>query len=403
MPRLHDLFIDMNSFFASVEQALRPGLRGRPVAVVPLLAETTCCIAASYEAKRHGVKTGTPVHEARRLCPGLAVVESRPHIYITMHRRIVEAVESCLPVGAVLSIDEMACPLVGVQQEPDNAVRLARAVKAAVCRDVHPHLTCSVGLAPNVLLAKVAADMHKPDGLTVIRPDELPERLFALQLADFPGVGPRMERRLHKAGVTTVEQFCRLTIADLARVWGSKLLGERWWRRLRGEQVVEPPRRRQSVSHSHVLPPQFRTDAGAHSVLVCLLHKAAARMRALGYWAGSLTATAAHRDGPSWQARKVIDPCQDTLTLLRVLEPLWQRKPPGAPLQVGVVLGHLLHNRDLPGLLFTADRGLVQLAATMDQVNERFGRHAVHFGGMLGAQGAAPTRISFTNIPDVGL
>lgn len=110
---LNWLFVDLNSYFASVEQEVRPELRGHPVGIVPMMADTTCCIAASYEAKAHGVKTGTIVADAKRMCPGLVLVEARHEIYVDFHHRIVEAVESCLPVTAVLSIDEMACRLMG--------------------------------------------------------------------------------------------------------------------------------------------------------------------------------------------------------------------------------------------------------------------------------------------------
>src|SRR5208337_4195962 len=112
-PALNWLFVDLNSYFASVEQEVRPELRGRPVAVVPMMADTTCCIAASYQAKAHGVKTGTLVGEARRICPGLQLVEARHELYVEYHHRIVAAVEQCVPVTAVLSIDEMGCRLLG--------------------------------------------------------------------------------------------------------------------------------------------------------------------------------------------------------------------------------------------------------------------------------------------------
>src|ERR1700727_3252543 len=110
-PRLRWLFLDLNSYFASVEQELRPELRGRPLAVVPVVADTTCCIAASYEAKRYGVRTGTQVGEAKALCPGIILVEARHELYVDYHHRVVEAVESCLPATSVMSIDEMACHL----------------------------------------------------------------------------------------------------------------------------------------------------------------------------------------------------------------------------------------------------------------------------------------------------
>src|ERR1700753_999773 len=103
-PRLKWLFLDLNSYFASVEQELRPELRNRPVAVVPVMADTTCCIAASYEAKAFVVKTGTQVGEAKRMCPGIELVEARHELYVEYHNKIVKAVEHCVPVAAVMSI-----------------------------------------------------------------------------------------------------------------------------------------------------------------------------------------------------------------------------------------------------------------------------------------------------------
>jgi DNA polymerase-4 len=202
------LFVDMNSYFASVEQQLTPGLRGKPTVVVPVMADSTCCIAASYEAKGYGIKTGTKVAEARRLCPDLEIVESRPEIYIEMHHKIWSAVNSVLPVEKVLSIDEMACRLTGRQTDYDNAVSIGRRVKEAIKEQVGEYVKCSLGLAPNRFLAKVATDMEKPDGFTVITKEDLPHKLYSLSLTDLPGIGKRMHKRLKLHGVGTVEELC---------------------------------------------------------------------------------------------------------------------------------------------------------------------------------------------------
>ena len=129
-PRIRWLFLDLNSYFASVEQELRPELRDRPIAVVPVMADTTCAIAASYEAKAFGVRTGTQVGEAKRLCPGIELVEARHEIYVEYHHQIIEAVEFCVPVSAVLSIDEMAASLIGREQPLMAALDLAQRVKS---------------------------------------------------------------------------------------------------------------------------------------------------------------------------------------------------------------------------------------------------------------------------------
>lgn len=398
---LNQFFVDMNSFFASVEQQDRPAFRGLPVAVAPVQAETTCCIAASYEAKRYGVKTGTPVHEARRLCPGLIVVEARPRRYVAIHKQIVAAVDSCLPVDSVLSIDEMNARLIGPQRTESVARRLAEQVKTAIANRVGAYVRCSIGLGPNLLLAKVAADMQKPDGLTVIHPEELPQRLHDLELRDFPGIGPRMERRLRHHGVTTTAQLCALSVAQLESLWGSRVLAERWWRRLRGEDVPDPPKRRSSVGHSHVLPPELRSDAAAWTVTAALLQKAAIRLRRLNCWTSSLTVNIAFMGQTGWSAACRLRPCQDTLTLLRALRDLWRHKPVGKPLKVGVVLANLQENHNTTPPLFETERRLRDLACAMDRVQERFGLRAISFGSLFASPREIPTRIAFTTIPDV--
>lgn len=403
---IHYLFLDMNAFFASVEQQLRPELRGKPVAVVPMLAETTCCIAASYEAKRYGIKTGTLVQDARLLCPRLELVEARPREYIRVHHQILQAVDSVLPVEAVLSIDELVCKLMGREKEPENALQLGRQVKEAIYRRVGGQLRCSVGLGPNRFLAKVAAEMHKPDGLTLLQPSDLPHRLYSLQLRDLPGIGPGMERRLFKHGVTTVEGLYRLSALQLAQVWGSRVHGLAWWHRLRGADLPEIPTRRRSLSHSHVLPPVFRSEAGARAVLTRLVHRAAARLRHEGYWAGSLALFLRFLDGGEkckWDAYIRIQPSQDTLTLLRVALGLWQQKPAGTPFKVGIALGSLTPEPELSEPLFESQQKLVRLAQAMDKANSRYGPQALYFAGMHRTEQSAVTRITFNRIPDLDL
>jgi len=282
---LNWLFVDLNSYFASVEQEVRPDLRGRPVAIVPMMADTTVCIAASYEAKAFGVKTGTVVADAKRLCPDLVLVEARHEIYVDYHHRIVEAVESCLPVTAVLSIDEMACRLMGRERPLLAALELGRRVKARILERVGPMLRSSVGLATNRYLAKVASDMEKPDGLVALPLDILPEALRQLTLRDLPGIGVRTEKRLNDKGIHTMEELLALNCEQAGELWGS-VWGERLWHWLRGEDFdMSETEHLKSLSHQHVLAPEMRTPEKAWAVAHKLLHKAAMRLRAGGLWA----------------------------------------------------------------------------------------------------------------------
>ena len=218
---LRALYIDFNSYFASVEQQLRPELRGKPIGVLPVLAETTCCIAASYAAKAFGVKTGTRVNEARQLCPGMIFVEARPALYVEFHHRLIEVVETCTHVEKVLSIDEMVCMLTGSQQQRENALALADHIKHTIAKKVGNEIRSSIGIAPNTFLAKGASNMQKPDGCVVIESEDLPEKLYSLKIRDLNGIGRRMEERLIHHGLDTVPALYAATRQQLRAAWGS--------------------------------------------------------------------------------------------------------------------------------------------------------------------------------------
>ena len=421
-PRLRWLFLDLNSYFASVEQELRPELRGRPVAVVPVMADTTCAIAASYEAKAYGVRTGTQIGEAKRMCPGLELVEARHEVYVDYHNRIVEAVERCVPVAAVMSIDEMAASLMGREQPLLAAMDLARRVKAAIRNDVGSTLRCSVGLASNRYLAKIASDMDKPDGLIALTQDLLPGALLGLTLRDLPGVGARMEKRLQEQGVRTMEQLLALDRERMNQVWGG-IGGEKLWHWLRGEDFNDAELEHQkSISQSHVLPPELRTEEGCYAVAHKLLHKAAMRLRSARLWATHVTLTikyattkaeakGQHTSGihqTVWSQGLAVIECQDNQTLVEALVKLWAARPQDErhrkPFFIGVWLGNLvpdhLHTLSLFAALETETKR-TRLTSTMDALNLKYGTSTLFPASMLLARAAAPTRIAFTSIPDL--
>ena len=421
-PLVRWLFLDLNSYFASVEQEKQPHLRGRPVAVVPVMADTTCCIAASYEAKAFGVRTGTQVGEAKRLCPGIELVEGRHELYVEYHNRIVEAVEECVPVSTVMSIDEMACRLIGREQRLMTAMEIAQRVKTAIREKVGSTLRCSIGLAPNRYLAKIASDMEKPDGLTALTQDLLPGALLGLTPRDLPGIGARMERRLASKGVRTMADMMALDREQMGEVWES-VGGERMWHWLRGEDFHdEKPDDPKSIGHSHVLAPALRTMEGSYAVAHKLLHKAAIRLRKARMWAGHISLTlrfavpeqkggkkhfsGIHQRG--WSEGLRLVECQDTQTLSEGMRKLWETRPDDPlcrkPFFVGVTLSELVPDHLHSMSLFSAleeEAERARLAVTMDSVNQKYGTNTLYFAGMQLAGAAAPTRIAFTSIPDL--
>jgi len=400
---LRALYVDFNSYFASVEQQEQPQLRGKPIGVLPVMAETTCCIAASYEAKAFGVKTGTPVREARKLCPGIIFVEARPYLYVDYHHRLVEMVESCTPVERTLSIDEMVCRLTGSQQQKDNALALAAHIKRTIADKAGNFIRSSIGIAPNMFLAKVASDMQKPDGCVVIEIQDLPEKLFSLELRDLYGIGKRTEQRLNRNNIFTVSDLYAANSQQLRAAWGS-VEGERLYEKLRGREPYEALNPRRSLGHSHVLPPELRTPNGALSVLHRLLQKATMRLRNYGLHASSIRISIKFIGEPGWSIESGCSPTDDTLQLTQALTTLWQHFPDDAPApyKVGISLSKLMELEDQTLALFQRPltRSQHSLDMALDALNMRYGKNTVYFGGAHNASNNAPMRIAFNHIPD---
>lgn len=422
-PHVNWLFVDLNSYFASVEQQVRPELRGRPVGVVPALVDTTCCIAASYEAKALGVRTGTIVADAKKMCPEIVLVEGRHELYRDFHHQIVEAVESCVPVTAVCSIDEMACRLMGRERGLRAALDLGLRVKGTIRERVGECLRSSVGLATNRYLAKVASDMEKPDGLVALPLDILPEALRTLTLRDLPGIGARTEKRLNEKGIRTMEELLALSDEKAETLWGS-VWGGRMAHWLRGEDFeMAENEHMKSLSHQHVLAPEMRTAEKAYAVAHKLLHKAAMRLRSHGLWASSIglaigfavprgqgAAPVSTYGVPSkgWHAELRLAECQDNGTLIAALQKLWEQRPAGGdfdhPYFIGVSLNNLVPDRLHTLNLFDAldgEQRRTRLLATMDELNNKYGMSTLAPATMLAAYKAAPTRIAFHSIPEI--
>ena len=423
--RFNFLHIDLNSFFASVEQQLHPEYRNRPLAVVPTMADTTCCIAASYEAKALGIKTGTQVGEAKKKCPEIILVAGDHANYAEYSHRIAEAVELACPVAHTPSIDEMVCQLIGREQEPPRARRIALEIKQSIFKNVGEALRCSIGMASNRYLAKIASDMQKPDGLIGLLPSQLPRAIAHLELRDLPGIGARTESRLNAKGITTMEQLLELDRDGMHKFMDS-VWHDRMYHWLRGAATGDdgapvPGDVQKSLGHSHVLAPEFRSPEGSWAVAHKLLHKAAMRLRMEHFYTGSLAVTIRyqltreqaertkskkHYSGikhSGWGMEARFRDCQDTLTLLEILRSLWTQRPQGPEFQkpffVGITMRNLVPEDEHQAELFADPNNRAQLSTTMDKLNLKYGHTTLHFAGMLPARDSAPTRIAFTQIP----
>ena len=243
------IHIDMDAFFASVEQLLAPELKGKPVIVGYENRGVVC--AASYEARVFGVRSAMPTMRARKLCPHGIFVPPRHGVYGDISREVIEVFRNFSPVVEQASIDEAYIDATGLEGLFGSPSELGHKIKDAVFEKTG--LTCSVGIAPVKFLAKIASDMNKPNGLYIIEPAGMAEFLHALPVRKIPGVGPRTQEALIKLGVKTAGDVLRLPPGVLESRLGK--MGESILRRARGQDSskVEPCTVAKSEGREHTL------------------------------------------------------------------------------------------------------------------------------------------------------
>jgi len=271
------ILIDMNAFFASVEQLDRPEWRGRPVAITNGL-QGTCIITCSYEARAHGIRTGMRLKQARQLCPGLIQSPARPQRYAAVSTAIMDALTEITPDLEVFSVDEAFLDVTHCQRLLGSPEQIARLAKRRVFEV--SGLLCSVGLSGDKTTAKYAAKLDKPDGLTVIPPWEAEQRLMNVPVTKLCGIADGIGTFLAQHGVHVCGDMKHLPISVLARRFGNP--GRRIWYMAQGrdpEQLqinVAPPK---SIGHGKVVPPNTRDLEVLNTYLLHMSEKVAQRLR----------------------------------------------------------------------------------------------------------------------------
>jgi len=413
------LFLDLNSFFASVEQNENPNLRGKPVAVIPSQTDHTCAIAASYEAKAYGVKTGTIIRDAKKMCPNLICVPARHDIYVQYHNRIIEEIIKHAPINKIWSIDELSSRLPPAKRNEHDATKIANNLRHGLWNSIGPSIGCSVGVAPNSLLAKIASNMQKPNGLAFLPLETLEDKLATLELTDITGVGKNMEARLNRAGITTMRELWNISPKHARKIWGS-VQGERMWYWLHGHDFEPPPvERNYMIGHSRILDPDLRSPEKARLMARRLLTKATYRLRRKEYFASTLSLGVTTVHGQKWRREiKLSNPAQDPFTFLNHLELLWHKMVHDfhaadiRPLKfkkVSTLLMNLHHAQEITGDMmvegYQEELGALQkresLANALDTLQKKYEKETVTLGTPPKTlAGYVGTKIAFSRVPD---
>lgn len=386
--KFRTLYIDMDSFYASVEQQLRPELRGRPVGITAVDSDAGAIVAASYDAKALGIGVGTRIYEAKKLCPRIALVGARHKVYVRMNQKIATAIDKIAEVERIRSVDEFQVRLSAVDHELDRAIAKAQEIKSLIKAEAGPFIGASVGLGPNHLLAKIAGKLEKPDGLSWLSPNNMPDRLADMPLDKLPGIAKGVHRKLNAAGIYTIPDLYRIDPRHARMIWRS-VEGERFVRALQGEDIPLIPTRRNGYGNSKVLAPENRRLPNAYFVSRWLVEKATARLRRDGYLARHFSIQVSCRPKGWWTDGISTFASQDTMHFLELNRVLWRRfyDRTGCRdyMSIGVQLGRIQRLEDrVPDLFLPLPQASKtereKLGKVVDNINRRFGSDTVSFG-----------------------
>ena len=369
------LHIDMDAFFASVEQRDHEEYRGKPV-IIGGLGPRGVVSTASYEARKFGVHSAMPMVTARRHCPDAIFLPGDHAKYSAVSRQIFSVLARFSPVIEQLSIDEGFLDLTGMERLMDSPRAYGEAIKRAVREETG--LTASVGVAPNKFLAKLASDMEKPDGLVVIRPEDAERVLAPLPVSRIFGVGKKTEARLSALGFKTIGQ---LAAADRSRL--ARALGDRMAAQLIAlahgldDRPVEPTRAAQSIGREETFDEDIHSREEAERVLLSLSEEVGWRLRREGLSARTVTLKLRFAPFDTYTRQQTFpDPVSYDEDIFAAARALFRAfpSPPGAGIRLlGVSAGNLSTEGELS--LFDDHEKKEKLYGAIDQLKSRFGEN----------------------------
>lgn len=379
------MHIDMNAFFASVEQQANPELRGKPIAVIGSHGRTVIT-TSSYEARTFGVKTGMAKWEALKVCPQLIFVVGDNKKYTYTSSRIIEMMKQYTPLVEVFSIDEAWLDVTHSLQLFGSAERIAYLLKAQIRQSFG--INCSIGIAPNKLLAKLASDMKKPDGLTVIRPEEVSKILETISIGDLCGIGKKLERHLNLLSIKTCGQLGRADEQMLTSKFG--IMGKRykqWGQGIDHSPVIPQDEEDEvkSVGHSMTLRSDVDTREDILKYLLQLSEMVGRRARRYGVAGKTVTLyirfadyfSSVHKQETLTNYINQSDEIYEAATTILNSIEICQKVR-----LLGVKLSNLQHHSQQQQL-FPEEQKKAKLTQAMDAINNKLGDFTVTYGSLL--------------------
>ena len=393
------LHIDLNSCFATIEQQANPHLRGKPIAVAAYTTPRGCILAPSIEAKRFGVKTGMRIMDGKVICPDLIILASDPWKYRNVHFALRQLISEYTADFVPKSIDEFVLDL--PLREPPLKV-VAQEIKLRIKREIGEALTVSIGIAPNRFLAKLASNLHKPDGLDEISKENYLQIYSKLKLTDLPYIKSQNAARLNSMGIHTLFDFYNSTLWKLKAAFES-INGYYWYLRLRGWEIDDFVSRRKSFGNSYALPKPLSTLEELSPILSKLVTKMSARLRFAGYKTRGIHLGVSYRDGSFWHKGVSFEKYYfDTRDIYKLAYRVLSKSPYKKTVrELSVSCFDLMKRDSIQLALYENEIKKVNINNSIDKINQRWGDFVVTPARMLGTKDYVPDRIAFGGMKEL--
>jgi len=378
----------MNAFFAAVEQAANPALRGKPIAVGGGIQKASIVAAASYEAKKRGIKTAMGTWEAKKICPELIIVVGDMAKYISTSKEITKYLTRYSDLVEVFSIDEAFVDVTATEERFGGALEIAKEIKGWIRSRFN--LTCNIGIGPNKLMAKLAGELKKPDGLIILREEDIPEKIKDVPVSELCGVGRKMEIYLGELGIRTIGQLNKYPRGLLVKRFGMAY-GEHLWQMGQGKDnsPVLPywhEEDAKSMGHSFTLPKATADINEVKSYLLRLSEQLGRRLRHNGYKGNVVHLSVGFGNFEFWgKQKKACDHMNDGYEIFKFAEKIFDEHSFffNKPFRfVGIYLSNLAHNIDQVSI-FEEKEKKKQVLKAMDKINDRFGEFTVERAGIM--------------------
>ena len=396
------MHVDLNSCFATIEQQANPLLRGKPMVVAAYDSPKGCVVAPSIEAKQYGIKTGMAVWEARLLYPKVIVRTPDPEKYRAVHLMFRRIFRDYSPDVTPKSIDEAVIDLTKTLTLFKGGIRdIGTEIKKRFREEIGEWMRCSIGVSTNRFLAKLAASLHKPDGLDIIDHTNVLDVYRRVKLLDLNGINTRYQARLNAYGIFTPMEFYEASLEKLKMQVFKSILGYYWYLRLRGWEIDAVDFKRKSYSHTYALQHQTNDPRELAKLLMKLCEKVGRRLRRAGKSAKGVYVSCLYTDFSHWHIGRKLDlPIFTTrdiyIKALRFLNSSGYKKPV-RNLAAGVY--NLIPGTDEQLELFAAP--MKQVTEAMDEINDTWGEFVITPALMMGMDDIILDRIAFGGVAEL--